>query len=161
MSLDNFDEGLELAFYNQNGTKEWIPIWFFSAHDPNVRTAQDISLGNITDGRLTLRGHYVNISVENSDSENEAHIQICGPDVFSEETKDRLFKWQFRWQQTVAIDDENDTDGDVIHIDSVKINIVEDSRKNLMLFEDDFESQNDIRYSELLYHIELSIWLLS
>lgn len=158
MNLDNFDEGLELAFYNQNKTKEWIPIWFFSAHEPTVRTARDISLGDITNGLLTLRGHHVNFSIEKSDSENEAHIQICGSDVFSEVTEDRLFKWQFRWQQTAAVDGENDTDGDVIHVDNVKINIVEDGRKNLMLFEDDFESQNGVRYSELCI---LSLLLLS
>ena len=146
MDLDNFDEGLEVAFCNLNGQREWIPIWFYSQYNLSVRSMQDISLGkNINSGYLTLRGYYVNYTVVKSDpnsTQNEANIRLCGSNVFSNETHEELFNWQFRWQQSVAMDDENDTDGDIIHIDNVKIAVVNETsdKRPIMLFEDDFQT---------------------
>lgn len=146
MDLDNFDEGLEVAFYNLNGRREWIPIWFYSQHNHSTRSMQDISLGEITDsGYLILRGHHVNYTVADSDSLNTVNIQLCGSNVFSDEAREGLFNWQFRWQQTVAVDGENDTDGDIIHIDNIKIAVVNETcdQGPIVLFEDDL--QNGLR----------------
>ena len=140
INLDNFDEGLELAFYNQKGG-EWIPIQFYSAHDTSIRTDKNIGLSDISQrNHLTLRGHLVNFSIAN-DTWNKAEIRICGPGVFTEETEDNLFYWQFRWLQTAAVDDDNDTDGDVILIDDVNITVtVVNGTGQFQLFEDNLEA---------------------
>ena len=148
MDLDNFDEGLEVAFYNLNRGREWIPIWFYSQYNHSVRSVQNISLGEIINSRyLALRGHNVRYTVAQNDSnstQNIANIRLCGPNVFSVEAHAGFFNWQFRWQQTVAVDDENDTDGDIIHINNVTIVVVnKTNEQRLTIFEDDL--QNDLR----------------
>ena len=142
-SLDSFDEGLEVAFRNhRNGGGTWIPLWFFSARDPAVRSTHDISLGDITDsGLLNLRGYPVNFTVAENESKSEANIRICGPPVFDE---DRLFNWRFRWLQTAAGDDLNDTDGDVIQIYNISITMV-NGTDPVQLFQDDFSDGEDLR----------------
>ena len=141
-SLDSFDEGLEVAFRNgRGGVGTWIPLWFFSARDPAVRSTHDISLGDITDsGLLNLRGYPVNFTVAENESKSEANIRICGPLVFNEV---RLFNWRFRWLQTAAGDDLNGTHGDVIQIYNISITMV-NGTDPVQIFQDDF-SDGEVR----------------
>ena len=147
-SLDSFDEGLEVAFQNSmNGRGTWIPLWFFSARDPAVRSIHDISLGNITDsGLLNIRGYPVNFTVAENGSKGEANIRICGPLVFDEEADRGLFNWRFRWLQTAAGDGLSDTDGDVIQVYNVSITMV-NGTDPVQLFQDDFSDGDKLRYS--------------
>ena len=128
-----------MSFRNLNG--DWIPIWFYSEHNETIRS-QEISLGDINDGQLTIRGYPVNFTVAESQSNNEAIIQLCGSNVFGEETEDELFQWRFRWLQTALRDGDNDTDA--ITIDSITIDVfMNDSQEILTLFEVDFEMANE------------------
>ena len=144
--VDNFDEGLEVSFLNWNAsTTEWIPIHYFSAHNASVRSEQNISLGDVSEGEesLVLRGYPVNFTVNESQSEVEATIRICGPNVFSASTEDQLYNWEFRWLQTAAAgDNENDTDGDVVYIYNVTITVVNSTGNDTgqLIFEDNLES---------------------
>ena len=88
---------------------------------------------------LNLRGYSARFS-QTADSEGQATIQICGSEVFRE-TADELFNWRFKWLQTVANDDVNDTDKDVIRIDNITITIV-NGTDQLPLLEDDFGEGN-------------------
>ena len=131
ISLDSFDEGLEMSFsyLNSNRRGAWIPIWYYSSHEPedkgrSVDHEDTITLGNITDGQITLRGYTVNFTVAENMTDNEAMIRLCGANVFGRDTEDKLFKWRFRWLQTAAQDDSNDTDGDVIRIYNIHIQAV-------------------------------------
>ena len=144
--MDTFDEGLEVSFLNWNIRNEWVPIHYFAAHDPSVRTEQNISLGDVSQELLVLRGYPVNFTVTGNQMGTgtvEATIKLCGPNVFSPSTEDQLYNWEFRWLQTAARDDDNDTDGDSIYISNITITVVNFNDTNQRIFEDKFE---DNRY---------------
>ena len=145
VDLDSFDEGLEVSFRQLNGN--WIPIGFYSEHNSTNRN-HEISLGDINDGQLTIRGYPVTFTVAESQSNNEAIIRLCGENVFGPETEDELFQWRFRWLQTALKDDNDDTD--VIHIDNITIDVFKSDRPEMLtLFEADFEMATE-RYLLLL-----------
>ena len=142
--MDTFDEGLEVSFLNWNRRNEWVPIHYFAAHDPSVRTEQNISLGEVSQKMLVLRGYPVNFTTIDNQTVAEATIKLCGPNVFSPSTEDQLYNWEFRWLQTAARDDDNDTDGDSIYISNITITVVNfNNTQRIVIFEDKFE---DNRY---------------
>ena len=158
VGVDTFDEGLEVSFLNWNRTyrrNEWVPVHYFAAHDPSVRTEQNISLGDLSRELLVLRGYPVNFTVAGNQTGTvvEATIKLCGPNVFSPSTEDQLYNWEFRWLQTAARDDDNDTDGDSIYISNITITVVNfNDTQRIVIFEDNFE---DNRYDGIYNRINV------
>ena len=141
-SLDSFDEGFELSLRNHmNGAERWIPLWFFSVHEP--RTVHDISLGDITDeGLLNLQGYAINFTASENNNISVANIKLCGPMVFGKQEAKGLFNWQFRWLQTVA----NGSYVNNIYIYNISITVVNDTQQvPLLLFQDDFSKGDELR----------------
>ena len=78
LGLNSFDEGMEFAFRNLNGSREWIPLMFYSS--TNKRSRNNNMVGDRVSDKLIIRGY--NVSYINIDTSPHTQLlKICGNDI--------------------------------------------------------------------------------
>ena len=139
LELDSFDEGLEFAFRNLNGSREWIPLMFYSSSDPTDNRNTNIMVGDRVSDKLKVRGY--NVSYMNTGTNCTTQLlKICGDKIAQNH---RYFNWiQFRWLQTVK--QEREPKRDRILLDNVQISAYLFQRQHV-LFTDEFDNQTNIK----------------
>ena len=139
LGLNSFDEGLEFAFRNLNGSREWIPLMFYSSSDPTDNRNTNIMVGDRVSDKLKVRGY--NVSYMNTGTIRTTQLlKICGDEIAQNH---RYFNWiQFRWLQTVK--QEREPKRDRILLDNVQISAYLFQRQHV-LFTDEFDNQTNIK----------------
>ena len=116
--LNSFDEGVEFGFQNLNHNREWIPLAFYSFHNPTRRN-EEIKIGPdlMLNDRITLiRGHNASIYLVGGTIVHKAELKLCGSEIMQNNAS-----LSFRWLQTVK--SSSASNSDIAYLDDVKINI--------------------------------------
>ena len=132
--LDSLDEGVEFGYQKNGG--EWIPLAWYSSRN-NRDNQNRIRVGELIGNNLTIRGYSVPFYHVNT---SNVQLKLCGSEIIQDNTS-----LSFRWLQTViSVLNPNVDD---ISVDDVHISINSSAlQQNIVLFEDDFNNQSNIRY---------------
>ena len=140
--LNSFDEGVEFGFQKLNHDREWIPLAFYSFHNPNIHD-EEIKIGPdlMLNDRVTLiRGYNVSIHLVGGTIVHGAELKLCGSEIMQNSAS-----LSFRWLQTVK--SSSASDSDIAYLDNVEISInnsvPEEHEKTI--FSDCFNSQSTIK----------------
>ena len=139
--LNSFDEGVEFGFQNLNHDREWIPLAFYSFHNPTVRN-EDIKIGPdlMLNDRVTLiRGYNVSIYLVGGTIVHRAGLKLCGSEIIQ-----NYASLSFRWLQTV--ESSNASNSDIAYLDNVNIsinNFPEEHERTI--FSDHFNNESMIK----------------
>ena len=140
LGLNSFDEGLEFAFRNLNGSREWIPLMFYSSSEPtNNNRNTNIMVGDRVSDKLIIRGY--NVSYMNTGTNCTTQLlKICGDEIAQNHS---YFNWiQFRWLQTTV--QARAQNRDRILLDNIQISVHLFQQQH-MAFADEFDSQTNIK----------------
>lgn len=136
LGLNSFDEGVEFAFRNLNGSREWIPLMFYSTRSNRNET---IMVGDRVSDKLKIRGY--NVSYMNTGINHTTQLlKICGNEIVQNHG---YLNWiQFRWLQTTAQGRAQDRDR--IILDNVQVSAYL-QRHDIVVFADKFDNQTNIK----------------
>ena len=136
--LNSFDEGVELAIQNKNGSGEWVPLMFYTTQ---TKRKNGIIIGNISESsnQVNIRGHSVSYVRANNNERRRYSVKVCGELICESNASSNWIK--FRWLQSVyqGIDQNRDR----VFLDDVQIS-AHWSQHIIQLLGDDFNNQTAI-----------------
>lgn len=140
--LTSFDEGVELAFQQMNGSGEWIPLMFYVTRENRIPD-HDILVGNITPNSLkivNIRGYNVSYVVSANNESCEHKVRVC---IDVDVDNSVMPEWiKFRWLQTVY--QQKRENRDIVLLDNVQISAFLTQQQGV-IFLDDFDNQTAIK----------------